>query len=337
LIPDRKDWDITILGSDINGEFLRQAEEACYKEWSFRTTPLLIKQLYFKKDTSGKYMLIPSIQKMVKFMYFNLVEDSYPADLDLIVCHNVLIYFTPEQTHKVIRQLVSALSEDGWFSVSPVEMPFVNDPRLTRKQIGETAAFKREISSLKATPPTQVIKKPLPKAKLKVEVAQKKQPAYSETEKLFQKGDYLAVITHLENEALEKRPLKEICLLTHAYANKGDLENALKSSEIALKIEKLDPSLYYFHATILQELSRSHEAIQALKHALYLNPDFVVAHFTLGNLLLQQTQIEEAGRHFRNALTLLKNYSQEDILEESEGVTAGRLTEIISNITAARN
>ena len=63
----------------------------------------------------------------------------------------------------------------------------------------------------------------------------------------------------------------------------------------------------------------------------------MVAHFALGNLTPRQGKLKESDKHFKNALSLLSAYRQEDVLLESEGTTAGRLIEIIrSNLGARR-
>jgi chemotaxis protein methyltransferase CheR len=55
----------------------------------------------------------------------------------------------------------------------------------------------------------------------------------------------------------------------------------------------------------------------------------VLAHFALGNLAVQQRKLKESEKHFGNALLLLATYRAEDNLAESDGITAGRLIEII--------
>ena len=67
----------------------------------------------------------------------------------------------------------------------------------------------------------------------------------------------------------------------------------------------------------------------ALKRALYLDPNFALAHFALGNLLLRQGNARAARKSFENVLALLSVCQPEDILPESEGLTAGRFREII--------
>jgi len=75
------------------------------------------------------------------------------------------------------------------------------------------------------------------------------------------------------------------------------------------------------------------KAIGALKRALYLAPDLVLAHFALGNLCLQQSHFKESNRHLRNALLLLRKYPPEGVVPESEGITAGKLVEMITAMT----
>ena len=83
---------------------------------------------------------------------------------------------------------------------------------------------------------------------------------------------------------------------------------------------------------ILQERGQVEEAAKSLQRALYLDQDFVLAHFALGNLYKQQGKIKESDRHFKTALVLLRMFKNDEILPESEGITAGRLSEIITSI-----
>jgi chemotaxis protein methyltransferase CheR len=73
------------------------------------------------------------------------------------------------------------------------------------------------------------------------------------------------------------------------------------------------------------------EAVRSLKQALFLDPGFVLAHFTLGNINRRQNKINNAKKHFENTISLLHGYKPEDIVPESEGMTVGRLTECIQH------
>lgn len=124
-----------------------------------------------------------------------------------------------------------------------------------------------------------------------------------------------------------------IALLARTFANQGKLTDALEWCDKAVNTDKLNPSFHYLRATILQEQGEIEGAITSLKRALYLEPDFALAHFALGNLAWQQGKIRESDRHFRNALSILHGRNKADLLPESDGVTVGRLSEIISCMT----
>ncbi|MCX6844857.1 MAG: tetratricopeptide repeat protein [candidate division WOR-3 bacterium] len=121
-----------------------------------------------------------------------------------------------------------------------------------------------------------------------------------------------------------------VALSVRALANQGRLADALALCAKTLTTCKLDAGLHYLHATILQELNREAEAIASLRRALYLDPDFVLAHFALGNLALRQGDVRTGRRNFENVLALLTGRREEDILAESEGLTAGRFREIVN-------
>ena len=118
-------------------------------------------------------------------------------------------------------------------------------------------------------------------------------------------------------------------------ANQGKLAEAIEWCERAIASDKLDPASHYLLATIQQEQGYANSAAQALKRALYLDPQFVLAHFALGNLCLSQGRHRNAERHFGNALALLQVRPHGEILPESEGLTAGRLIEIVMSVQSS--
>jgi len=148
---------------------------------------------------------------------------------------------------------------------------------------------------------------------------------------LFNKGSYPEAAENLAGNTQDDP--KAIALLAHSYANQGKLTDALEWSEKALDTDKLNPGFHYLRATILQEQGQIERAITSLKGALYLEPDFVLAHFALGNITRQHNKIKESERHFRNALMILESHTQTDIVPESDGITVGRLSEIIVCMT----
>jgi chemotaxis protein methyltransferase CheR len=120
-------------------------------------------------------------------------------------------------------------------------------------------------------------------------------------------------------------------LLTRALANQGQLAAALGWSERWIAADKMDCAAHYLHAMILEEQGEREAARRSLQRAVYLQPEFALAHFALGNLARADAS-SEASRHFENALRLLRACPPDEPLPESDGLGAGRLMEIIATV-----
>jgi chemotaxis protein methyltransferase CheR len=367
LIPDWKDWNITILATDINTRFLQRALEGVYTEWSFRDTPTWVKERYFQRKKEGRFEILPEIKKMVTFSYHNLAEDTYPSLLnntnamDIIFCRNVLMYFGQERARKVIYNFYCALVNGGWLIVSPCEISHVLFSQFVTVNFLDTIFYRKDSKKIpvaedflpmdtlhalheEVTIPLQPSHEFIPEVATDIapsqpyevagaEEAEKVEPQqilFMEPLMLYKQGMYGEVVEKLMELFLNKQETPEaIALLVRAYANLGRLSEAFEWCEKAIAADKLDPALHYLRATILQEQGDINEAIKSLKRALYLDQKFVLVHFALGNLTHQQGKLKESEKYFANALSLLSMYQPEDILPESEGMTAGRLKEII--------
>lgn len=122
-------------------------------------------------------------------------------------------------------------------------------------------------------------------------------------------------------------------LLSKAYANLGRLEEALIWAERLVATEKLNADYHYFQGTILQEKGDLEEAISAMQRALFLNPKFALAHFSLGNLALKRGKLKESQKHYITVSRILSEYGADEMVPSSEGMTAGKLMNIIQAMT----
>lgn len=148
MIPDLKKWDITLIGTDININFIKKAQQGIYRPWSFRKTPAWFMK-YFTKTKEGNYKISDEIRKMVKFSFLNLVEDLYPADdnntdrMDMIFCRNALMYFPPNTTKKVIGKFYHSLNQDGWLALSACESSFPTGSKFAPVFLDKTTLFRK--------------------------------------------------------------------------------------------------------------------------------------------------------------------------------------------------
>ncbi|MBM4064797.1 MAG: tetratricopeptide repeat protein [Planctomycetes bacterium] len=359
MIPDLKDWNITITATDINLRSLKKASVGLYSEWSFRNAPSWLKEIYFKRTKNGHYEIIPAIRKMVTFQYLNLAEDVYPSLLnntnamDIIFCRNVLMYFSPERAKKAVHGFFNSLLSDGWLLVSPTEAFKHITDHFTTANFSGTICYRRDgrkqrivedirfvekpsyvpAAELKAgfPIPCGVVAEELPPRKIKKPKAPEAPPdPYTEAAMMFEHGRYAEAAEKLIGLSMYgKGNPKSLALLARACANQGRLDDALKWCKKAIAADTLNPGYHYLLATILLEHGLLEETIQSLKKALYLDPNFVLAYFVLGNIMQKQGEPETSRKYFKNAFELASAHKPEEALPESEGMTAGRLSEII--------
>lgn len=342
LIPDSEKWNVTILATDINPTFLGKAAQGVYGEWSFRGTPAWIRTQHFKHGKNARFEIQPRIRKRVTFSYLNLADDVYPSltnntnAMDMIFCRNVLMYFTAAQAQKVIENLHRSLVYGGWLIVSPAET--------------SNSLFSRFIAV--GFPGAVLYRKPADAESPAVATAYPAVAAGLLSETLAPEslvGDAAlatplhAVPLNLDHPAVQSDELPPFAVnasaapsrTARACANQGRLAEAAEWCGKAIAADKLNPSHLYLLATIRQEQGQYDRAVQSLMRALYLDPDFVLAHFALGNLCLAQDRRREAERHFRNALALLHQRPRDEILPESDGLSAARLVEIITSVLSS--
>ena len=112
-----RDWQVEIMGSDINQRVLHTARKGMYKKGSHRATPPAMLQKYFIEEGKGDYRIIDAVRQLVSFSYVNLLDPyktSLIRDLDIIFCRNVIIYFDRHAKKKVIETFYDKLQEGGY-------------------------------------------------------------------------------------------------------------------------------------------------------------------------------------------------------------------------------
>ncbi|WML45111.1 protein-glutamate O-methyltransferase CheR [Neobacillus sp. PS3-40] len=115
--------DIQILASDIDENAIIRAKLGQYHERSLNEVPKIIKEKFFKQNGEF-YQVSDEIKKTVTFKKQNLLADPFGGPYDLIVCRNVLIYFTEEAKDQLYQKFSKALRKDGIFFVGSTEQIF---------------------------------------------------------------------------------------------------------------------------------------------------------------------------------------------------------------------
>jgi chemotaxis protein methyltransferase CheR len=110
------EWDVQIMGMDINERALETAKSGIYYDRSFRMTDAKYMQRFFSPNT-GNYKAKDNIKRMTSFISGNITDTAAwntMRDIDVIFCRNVLIYFSDEKLKIAVENFYKALRKGGF-------------------------------------------------------------------------------------------------------------------------------------------------------------------------------------------------------------------------------
>ncbi len=111
---------IKIIATDIDKQILEKARVGLYNEKSLAGVPADLKKKYFTQ-IGASYKVADEIKARVEFKQHDLLKDPYPTGCHLIVCRNVLIYFTEEAKEEIYKKFNQSLLKDGILFIGSTE------------------------------------------------------------------------------------------------------------------------------------------------------------------------------------------------------------------------
>lgn len=111
---------IKITATDLDKQVIAKAKAGLYGEKSIVGVPAEYKKKFFTQ-IGPSYQISDEIKKCVEFKEHNLLKDPYPTDYHLIVCRNVLIYFTEEAKDEIFVKYQKALAPGGVLFIGSTE------------------------------------------------------------------------------------------------------------------------------------------------------------------------------------------------------------------------
>lgn len=112
---------IKIIATDIDKQVLEKARLGIYNVKSLKALPKEFVDKYFTKINDKTYQISDEIKRRVEFKEHNLLKDTYPNQCDMIICRNVLIYFTEEAKTEIYKKFHDALKKEGVLFVGSTE------------------------------------------------------------------------------------------------------------------------------------------------------------------------------------------------------------------------
>ncbi|MBR6238903.1 MAG: protein-glutamate O-methyltransferase CheR [Lachnospiraceae bacterium] len=111
---------IRITATDISDEVVAKAKIGLYGEKSIANVPDKYKKEYFTQNGPA-YQLSDKIKNCITFKKHNLLKDDFFKNQHLIVCRNVLIYFTEEAKDEIFEKYYQSLADGGVLFIGSTE------------------------------------------------------------------------------------------------------------------------------------------------------------------------------------------------------------------------
>lgn len=324
-------WHVSILGTDINQKFLSRAREGRYDQWAFRATPDAIRNECFEA-TGKQWQIKPEFKAMVSFQYHNLTRNRFPsiadniAGLDIIICRNVVIYFSQPTIEAMVPCFYESLVEGGWLVMGHAEPNMdwfrrfrtINYPgavlyqRAPADAVAPVAAVSRPPSCAPKAGPSTPAAVPVPR---KSTLPPRPVPATGP------RG-------HVEN-APPPPSLPSAWTQLRGLADQGQWDAALLACDKVLADDGLNWRAHYLRALVLDQMGDDVGCEAGLRRAIYLERRAVLPHYHLGLFLARHDDTEAARRSFRNALALLDNQPDDRLIDEGDDLSVGQMRETV--------
>ncbi|WP_223634639.1 protein-glutamate O-methyltransferase CheR [Corallococcus sp. EGB] len=338
-----------VLATDVSGRALQRAKAAVYSPWSLRRIEPELERRFLAahagaSGTDVQHTVAQEVVRTVDFRRHNLATDAVPSlGFHAIFCRNVLIYFTPELVREVLTRLVGALAPGGLLFVSPAEVPLTNGMGLETLDVdgtpvlrlpaeppwgaAEAASARRDVTGTftaaalrRETPVPGRLRlerrRPTP---LPAVVARPSRPVP------------VVDAPKAQDSTPAARAAQDAGLLTRALeaAHAGHFEQAEALAREAARA--LSPEAYLLLAMVAESRGDLDAAVEAVRKALYLEPQLALGHATLVALYSRLDRREDAERARQNALRALDGLDDEHPLRGVETtMTAGGLRQALA-------
>lgn len=404
LGADHALWSLDIAASDINAGFLARAEHGSYGQNAFRSNEEAFRVRYFQPE-GRLWRVRPQWRGRIRFIQHNLVGDSLPNpakglnSLDLILCRNVLMYFSPERALSVLRRLLACLAPDGLLLLSAVEASIATQAGFHGFWAGCNYALSADQSRgrrsvaiacspaagvVQAQVPAKLLETPLlvtaaeafpqgntPTAIALPEAAStvaQDTPAVVETKGspglfagwpallvppehrlLWQRMQQAqmhsqhaqlrqALLEYLACVGLSRVQKHQICLLVaRSWADQHCSEEAEDWLHRALALEPCSAPCYWLLALLAEQKGANKAAYVALQKALYLDPDFILAHFHQSRLLWAMGAKGASDKALQISRQLLERQPLEASVPFADGLSCAQLLRLCEQLQEERS
>jgi len=372
ILPDFRNWKITLLGVDINHQAIKKAEKGIYSKWSFRSVPMETISKYFTKKNND-FAISEEIRKLVLFKFYNLVDDlaTFPlgrseSTFDLIICRNVFIYFDPSGIKTAVTNLTHLLKKSGYLLTGHSELANMHFPGLKPVAFPDSFIYQKtdskqelniDLSHLeslflktqKRTDKPHIIKKR--DISIDLPLIRGDESRFSgstagrdvKISNVFPRDDVeklISVGSVKEAESITRKFLENnhnevqaLLILANICANRGLKEEARIYCDLVLETDAFNPLAYFILGQLANEEGEIENALLLFNKVLYLNHEFFPALIEVATIYEFQGDQKKAAKLRENALEKISKLDTESPIVFYKNMKAGRLAEELKKIS----
>jgi chemotaxis protein methyltransferase CheR len=281
---------VRVLATDIAPAALEQAVRGRYGKRSMRAVPERARERYFTAE-HGLMSVGERLRALVAFSRHNLVRDPFPPageqPFDVILCRNVLIYFDRQTVERVLGALEGALAPAGLLLLGAAD-------RLSRQSLPVSQPRPGGAGS---------------------RASRARAPAHRAPSRPARQNGTIAHVelstpsAGLPTGAPRDRPATPDDAMR--AADRGELELAVRIARDVLAENPLDPQAHFIRGVAELARNDARAALEPLRRALYIDPNFGPAAFNLACAHDVLGEIEPARRAYERTLRILDHCAAE--------------------------
>jgi chemotaxis protein methyltransferase CheR len=326
ILSDFSQWDISIIGTDINQNMLDVARRGRYSSWSFRRLDSQLQKRYFHLHGDRNWELDASIRHLVKFSYLNLVSDRFPNEfvglneIDLILCRNVFIYIESQIIPSIVHKFCQTLQAGGYLLVGHAELQGQALGTLQTRIFPQSVVYEKpeqsdrlaidRLAIDRIVKPSLQKRSPHPgKRRLDSEITINPNLKASDLDSPQQTRQKPIETTHSPTRTTSSL-LHEATLLFKAKA----YSETIMKAESLLQVQPQDPEACALIARAYANLGEYQKATDYCKKALKVDPSALPLLYLLAQIAEVQGQPEKA-KHWLKRIIYLEPHSPYAYLE----------------------
>lgn len=140
MIADDRDrwlgWTIKILGTDVSQAAIDRARAGVYSQFEVQRGLPIVQMVRWFEQHGEEWHIAASLARDVRFQAHSVLEPPpRPGNFDLILCRNLMLYFTADVRRQAFSRLAEGVAPDGMLMLGAGETVigctdrFVADPQ----------------------------------------------------------------------------------------------------------------------------------------------------------------------------------------------------------------